>query len=84
MFDFRAEDVVAQIAARPLLLLHSAQDSVTPTEQSIAMFRKAGQPVELHLFADSDHFMFADENARIRRVLTDWLAQYFPSGRPAT
>lgn len=78
MFDFRAEDVVAQIAPRPLLLLHSAQDSVTPTEQSIAMFQKAGQPAELHLFADSDHFMFADENLRIRRVLTDWLAQYFP------
>lgn len=78
MFDFRAEDVVRQIAPRPLLLLHSAQDSVTPTEQSIAMFQKAGQPAELHLFADSDHFMFADENIRIRRVLTDWLAQYFP------
>ena len=78
MFDFRAEDVVRQIAPRPLLLLHSAQDSVTPTEQSVAMFQKAGQPAELHLFADSDHFMFADENARIRRVLTDWLAEYFP------
>jgi fermentation-respiration switch protein FrsA (DUF1100 family) len=82
MFDFRAEDVVRQIAPRPLLLLHSAQDSVTPTEQSVAMFQKAGQPSELHLFADSDHFMFADENARVRRVLTDWLARYFPPAQP--
>ena len=30
MFDFRADDVVGNIAPRPLLLLHSAQDSVTP------------------------------------------------------
>src|SRR5262249_44207916 len=34
MFDFRADDVVARIAPRPLLLLHAANDSVTPTEQS--------------------------------------------------
>src|SRR5262249_54214308 len=33
MFDFRADDVVGRIAPRPLLLLHSANDSVTPTVQ---------------------------------------------------
>ena len=44
MFDFRAEDVVGKIAPRPLLLIHSAKDSVTPTEQSIEMFKRAGQP----------------------------------------
>src|SRR5262245_59770062 len=31
MFDFRANDVVDKIAPRPLLLLHAANDSVTPT-----------------------------------------------------
>ncbi len=31
MFDFQANDVVANIAPRPLLLLHPAVDSVTPT-----------------------------------------------------
>src|SRR5262249_57757375 len=44
MFDFRADDVVGRIAPRPLLLLHAANDSVTPTEQSIEMFKRAGQP----------------------------------------
>ncbi|MBX9741476.1 MAG: alpha/beta fold hydrolase [Beijerinckiaceae bacterium] len=81
MFDFRAEDVIGRIAPRPVLLLHSAQDSVTPTEQSIAMFQKAGQPAELHLFADTDHFMFADSNTRVHHVLTDWLDRYFPVAR---
>jgi pimeloyl-ACP methyl ester carboxylesterase len=79
MFDFRAEDVVANIAPRPLLLLHSAEDSVTPTEQSIELFRRAGQPTDLHLFAETDHFMFAEENERVRTVLVDWLAKYFPA-----
>jgi hypothetical protein len=78
MFDFRAEDVVGNIAPRPLLLLHSATDSVTPTEQSIAMFARAGQPTELHLFADTDHFMFAESNTRVREVVRNWLDAYFP------
>jgi len=83
MYDFRAEEVVARIAPRPLLLLHSASDSVTPVEQSIALFRQAGQPTELHLFADTDHFMFAESNTRVRQVVQDWLADYFPAGAKA-
>ncbi len=78
MFDFRADDVVGNIAPRPLLLLHSSTDSVTPTEQSIELFRRAGTPADLHLFADVDHFMFADTNTRVHRVIFDWLDAYFP------
>jgi uncharacterized protein len=78
MFEFRADDVVGKIAPRPLLLLHSSSDSVTPTEQSVELFRRAGQPADLHLFAETDHFMFAESNHRVRRVLLDWLERYFP------
>src|SRR5262249_23622124 len=60
MFDFRADDVVGKIAPRPLMLLHAANDSVTPTEQSIELFKRAGQPAELHLISDADHFMFGE------------------------
>jgi pimeloyl-ACP methyl ester carboxylesterase len=80
MYDFRAEDVVGKIAPRPLLLLHSATDHVTPTEQSVALFARAGEPSELHLFADVDHFMFAESNTRVHHVVQDWLAEYFPVG----
>jgi dipeptidyl aminopeptidase/acylaminoacyl peptidase len=78
MFDFRADDVIGNIAPRPVLLLHSASDSVTPTEQSIRLFERAGQPTELHLFSETDHFMFAEDNTRVHAVLKDWLARYFP------
>ena len=78
MMDFRADDVVGNIAPRPLLLLHSSEDSVTPTEQSIEMFKRAGQPADLHLLADVDHFMFAEDNQRVNSILRDWLAKYFP------
>jgi alpha-beta hydrolase superfamily lysophospholipase len=78
MFDFRADDVIGQTAPRPVLLLHSSVDSVTPTEQSIELFKRAGQPCDLHLFAETDHFMFAESNTRVRSVIYDWLEKYFP------
>ncbi|HEY8578805.1 MAG TPA: alpha/beta fold hydrolase [Beijerinckiaceae bacterium] len=83
MFDFKADDVVARMAPRPLLLLHSSVDSVTPTEQSIELFKRAGQPCDLHLFAETDHFMFAETNHRVHAVLFDWLDRYFPVRAPA-
>jgi hypothetical protein len=78
MFDFRAEEVVGKIAPRPLLLIHAANDSVTPTEQSIEMFKHAGQPAELHLFSGLDHFLFAENSTRVWTVLRNWLDAYFP------
>ena len=78
MFDFRAEEVVHQISPRPLLLLHSSVDSVTPTEQSIELFKNAGKPADLHLFGDTDHFMLAEGNQRVWDVVRDWLNTFFP------
>ena len=78
MYDFRADDVIGKAGRRPILLLHSSVDSVTPTEQSIEMFKRAGQPCDLHLFAETDHFMFAESNTRVRSVIYDWLEKYFP------
>jgi hypothetical protein len=79
MFDFRAEEVVGKIAPRPLLLIHAAQDSVTPTEQSIEMFKRASQPAELHLFSGLDHFLFAEKSTRVWNMLRNWLDSYFPA-----
>jgi dipeptidyl aminopeptidase/acylaminoacyl peptidase len=78
IFDFRPEDMVKDIAPRPLLLMHSSNDSVTPTTESIEMFRRAGHPTELHLFADTDHFMLAEGNPRVRTTIVDWLQRYSP------
>jgi len=79
MYEFRANEVVGRIAPRPLLLLHSSNDSVTPTEQSIRLFEHARQPTDLHLFAETDHFMFSDENPRVVAVIRAWLDKYFPA-----
>jgi uncharacterized protein len=79
MYEFRANEVVGRIAPRPLLLLHSSNDSVTPTEQSVRLFEHARQPADLHLFAETDHFMFSDDNPRVVSVIRAWLDKYFPA-----
>jgi uncharacterized protein len=78
MYAFTANDVVGRIAPRPLLLLHSSNDSVTPTEQSLDLFARAGQPADLHLVADVDHFMFAEGNTLVINLLRNWLEKHFP------
>jgi fermentation-respiration switch protein FrsA (DUF1100 family) len=79
MYTFRAIDVVDRIAPRPLLLLHSSNDSVTPTEQSIDLFNAAGQPTDLHLLAGIDHFGFNDEDPLLTGILVNWLKKHFPA-----
>ena len=78
MYNFCADDVVGDIAPRPLLLLHSSNDSVTPTEQSVRLFEKAASPADLHLFAETDHFMFAESNTRVIEIVRSWLDRFFP------
>jgi alpha-beta hydrolase superfamily lysophospholipase len=84
MYDFRAEDVVGNISPRPLLLLHTADDTITPTEQSLRMFEKAGQPAELMLITGTSHFPLAPADApRTKMMIKGWLDKFFPSPLPA-
>jgi len=79
MYDFRADDVVGKISPRPLLLIHASNDSVTPTQESVEMFLRAGQPVDLHLFAEVDHFLSSEKKSRVTDMLDAWLERYFPA-----
>jgi len=81
IFDFRPDDVIGNIAPRPVLFLHAAPDSVTPTSESVAMFQRAKPPAELHLFNGVDHFMLSENNPRVNALLQAWLVNYFPLSR---
>jgi fermentation-respiration switch protein FrsA (DUF1100 family) len=78
MYDFRAEQVVGSIAPRPLMLLHTADDTITPTEQSIRLFEKAGQPTELFLITGVSHFPLAGDGSYARQITKRWLDKFFP------
>lgn len=72
-------DVVADLAPRPLLLLHGDEDGLIPVEHSQRLYRAAGEPKQLRLFAGADHCggYFQDRPAYIAAV-ADFLAGVRP------
>jgi len=82
-FMFRPEEMIAKIAPRPILILHSANDRVCNFEEAFSLMRLAKPPVELHLIDGVDHFMFVDPDPRVAFILRNWLDRFFPV-KPAT
>ena len=80
MLYFDPENVVRQIAPRPLLLTHPRGDDVVPKSESEHLAAAAGEPCELHIIDTSDHFSSGD--AVLREITLDWLARHLP-GRQA-
>ncbi|MDP6172554.1 MAG: alpha/beta hydrolase [Rhodospirillales bacterium] len=78
MYDFKADDVVGNIAPRPLLLFHPSDDSVTPASETAELFKRAGRPTDCHFLAKVDHFVFSESDARVTHMIDDWLEKYFP------
>jgi hypothetical protein len=79
MMEFNAEDVVGKIAPRPLMLLHTADDQVTPTEQSLRLFEKAKMPTEMYLITGESHFPLAGNGEPARSLIKQWLDRFFPA-----
>lgn len=80
MFDFRANEVVGNIAPRPLLLFHTAGDVITPMQQSLDLFDRAGKNAELMIATGTSHFPLAPADApRTRVLIKSWLDKFFPS-----
>jgi fermentation-respiration switch protein FrsA (DUF1100 family) len=77
--QLRAVDVVGRIAPRPLLFLHPASDPVVPADESIELFRHAGQPADLHVISNDDHFMITKDNWMALDILKNWLKKRFPA-----
>jgi hypothetical protein len=65
---------VAQLAPRPLLLIHGTADAVLPDESSRLIFERASEPKTLKLFPGADHGLtqVGDEvHALVRQWLID-------------
>ncbi len=80
-FTFRPEDFVGRVAPRPLLVMHSATDTVTRAEEAFSLVRAAKPPVELHLLDGTTHFMFVNADTRVAPTMKLWLDRYFPARR---
>jgi uncharacterized protein len=78
LFTFRPEEFAGRIAPRPMLIMHSATDTVTRAEEAFALVRAARPPVELHLLDGPTHFMFVNADPRVAPTMKLWLDRYFP------
>jgi pimeloyl-ACP methyl ester carboxylesterase len=69
LLRFRAEDVVARIAPRPLLLVHGAENDLHSPDESRELYRRAGDPKELVLLPGRGHteWMY-DEHPEFQRL----------------
>lgn len=77
MLEFSPENVVKQIAPRPLLLIHPRNDDVVPSSESEHIAAAAGEPCELHFIDINDHFASGDPG--LQKITLDWLARYMPA-----
>lgn len=65
--------LVAQLAPRPLLLLHGTADSILPHECSERLYERAQEPRTLKLFPGVGH-RFTEAADELLATVRDWLA----------
>ncbi|MGH7032981.1 MAG: alpha/beta hydrolase [Stellaceae bacterium] len=71
MLDFNPEDVIAEIAPRPLLFIHPRVDAVVPCSETEAMAKAAGANCEAHIIESQNHFGSGDPT--LIAITLDWL-----------
>jgi fermentation-respiration switch protein FrsA (DUF1100 family) len=78
--QIRPVDAVAQLAPRPLLLIHGAADTLIPVSHAHQLFATAREPKELWIVPGAEHCgaYFADRAAYAQRV-TAFFDQYLGS-----
>lgn len=67
--------VVADLAPRPLLLLHGTSDTILSDESSRMLYERAGEPKTLKLFEGADH-RFTNAGDELFATVRDWLLSH--------
>jgi len=77
IIEFNAEEVVHKIAPRATLFLAVENDAVTPEEQSVRLYEKAGEPKKLVLFKGTTHYgVYNDYFDEIAAAVVDFYNRY--------
>ena len=66
--------VVAELAPRPLLLLHGTADTILPHESSERLYQSAQEPKTLKLFPGVGH-RFTEAADELLETVRDWLVE---------
>ena len=52
--------------------------SAAGDSSSFPLFAHAGQPTDLHLFANTDHFILGEGNTMVIELVSTWLKKNLP------
>ncbi|MBI4482723.1 MAG: alpha/beta hydrolase [Acidobacteria bacterium] len=82
LIEYRPIDVVDRIAPRAVLIVCVEGDAVTPEEQAIALYEKAGEPKKLITLTGSAHYKaYGDYFDELNPHVTGWFNQYLKHER---
>ncbi len=73
ILEYSPEDVVHKISPRGALFIAVENDAVTPEEQSIRLYEKAGEPKKLVLYRQTTHYgIYNDYFDDVAANVIDW------------
>ena len=73
ILEYSPEDVVHKISPRGALFIAVENDAVTPEEQSVKLYEKAGEPKKLVLYKQTTHYgIYNDYFDDVAANVVDW------------
>jgi alpha/beta superfamily hydrolase len=77
ILEYSPEDVVHRISPRASLFIAVENDAVTPEEQTVRLYEKAGEPKKLVMLRQTTHYgVYNDYFDEVAREVVDWLDRY--------
>ena len=82
ILEYRPEQFVAQLAPRPLLIIHGAEDDLAPLEEAEALYAAAGEPKKLVVFQNAwHHDVYLDPLFRnVMDATLEWFDKWLEPG----
>lgn len=85
IIEYSPEDVVHKIAPRGVLFVAVENDAVTPEQQSITLYEKAGEPKKLVIFRQTTHYgIYNDYFNEVAANVVDWYNRHLKYDKIAT
>ena len=75
--EFVPEDYVALLSPTAILFISTEADAVTPEDQTLRLYEKAGQPKKLILQKETSHYKAYDDYFdQVTPQIIDWYNRY--------
>ena len=77
ILDYSPQDVVQQISPRASLFIAVENDAVTPEEQTVKLYERAGEPKKLVMLKQTTHYgVYNDYFDEVAGAVVDWYDRY--------